>query len=210
MTYTWEQQKGEPTLWYRRFTEFYLTGGEDRTLAGAFRTFKARHANSTRTARDFGRMQPSGDWTKYCAKWSWVSRSQSYDAHQAVLLRKAHANMVKRTNEKHLAVVQSHFAKLIQRTSKLDYGKVNDIGRMLEYAERLIRLERMLLGMPLQVEEVRAAEPADPGIARAIQESSTERIDDPEMIAEVLKILDAQGCFADDEPDAIADKSRSA
>nr|WP_309377908.1 hypothetical protein [Paludisphaera borealis]MDR3618231.1 hypothetical protein [Paludisphaera borealis] len=209
MAHIWEQKKNEPTLWYKRFVELYLTIGDERTLEGAYRVYRTRRANGAQAVRESGQLRPPGDWSMNCAKWSWVSRAQAYDAHQAILLRRAYANTIKRTNEKHLAVIQNHFTKLIQQTQKLDYSKVTDIGQMLQYTKELINIERMLMGMPLQVAEVQAAPQADPAIARAVQESAAERIDNPEMIAEVFKILDAQGCFADDQPDA-ADPKESA
>lgn len=208
MSRSWNRRKGEPVLWYGRFVEFYLSGGPERSLATAFRTFKARHATGTGPARDFSRSQPPGEWTKQCAAWGWVERARAYDAYQAAQLQKAHADAIKKANEKHLVVVRNHFSKLIKQTDKVDYSGFTDMLVLLKAAKELIHLERMLLGMPLQIEEARRG-PIDPMMAQAVQESSAAPVATPKMMAEVYKILDAQGAFADDEgrPDAA---SRSA
>jgi hypothetical protein len=197
MSRSWDHRKGEPALWYARFVEFYLTAGEERTLNGAYRAFMVRRQAGTKPARDFSRVRAPGEWKKQCAKWSWVARSHAYDAHQARMIQRAHFNAIKKANEKHLVLVQNHFAKLIRQLAAIDYSTVVNPGKLLDLTERLIMLERLLLGTPLQAEEVRVA-PVDPTTIKAVQESTVERIDTPEMMAEVLKILDAQGAFDDD------------
>jgi hypothetical protein len=56
----------------------------------------------------------------------------------------------------------------------------------------------MILGIPLQAQEVRHSS-SDPLVTRAIKESaSTESCATPAMLAEVVKILSDQGVLADD------------
>jgi hypothetical protein len=105
------------------------------------------------------------------------------------LVAKAHANAVRKANEKHLAVVQNHFGKLIKQTTNIDYSSYVDMGDLLKFAKELINLERMLLGMPLQVEEIRRA-PVDPIVERAVKESAaSESCATSANLAEVVKIL---------------------
>ncbi len=193
----WDRRKGEPSLWYGRFVEFYLGAGEERTLLGAYKTFRARHAVGTGAALNPHILQPSSQWKGQCAAWGWVKRAQAYDAHQAVQAQKARAAVVRKTNEKHLVIVQNNFTKLIKRLQFVDYSEMGAM-ELLRATEKLIHLERLLLGMPLTVEETRLAL-ADPAPALAAQDSA-DSLATPEMMAEVFKILDAQGVFEDDPP----------
>jgi len=185
----------ESSLWYGRFVRFYLPGGADRSIDKAYRSFRSRQATGVKEAPTVVRGGASGSWNAAARKWSWTARARAYDAHQAVLVQRAHANAIKKANERHLAVVQNHFGKLLKQTQVTDYSGLTDMGDLLKAAKELILLERLLLGMPLTVEETRTA-PVDPAAARAVQES-VESTATPEMLAEVFKILDAQGAFAD-------------
>lgn len=210
MAEAWEQQPGEPHVFFARFNEFYLTGGENRTVAKAYRAYRAKQAASSGKVGDFSKTPPAGGWVKACADWRWVSRAQAWDAHQAVLTAKAHANAVRKANEKHLAIVQNHFGKLIKQTTSIDYSMYVDMGDLLKFAKELINLERLLLGMPLQVEEVRRA-PSDPLITQAIKESaSTASCATPELLAEVCKILAEQGALGSAEEPEREPEARSA
>jgi hypothetical protein len=57
MAHTWELQKGEAALWYKRFVELYLAGGEERTLEGAYRVHRTRRAKGALSARVLGRIE---------------------------------------------------------------------------------------------------------------------------------------------------------
>jgi hypothetical protein len=194
MVEAWEQQPGEPALWFARFTEFYLSAGPDRSLAAAYRTYRARQAIGTKPARDFSRAQPPGEWTRHCTAWRWVERAQAWDARQAILARRAYANAVKKANERHLAIVANQLSKLIRRTAELDFSAIEDMGELLKHTVTLINLERMLYGVPLQVEEVRRA-PTDPLVTQAIKQSAAESCATPEMLASVCRILSDVGAL---------------
>ena len=78
----WEQQQGEPNMWYDRFFRFCLYGSS-RTVSQCFRDTMAEqeatrkvpiHARKPRT-------KPSGAWWRVARKYQWWERAAAWDAY---------------------------------------------------------------------------------------------------------------------------------
>jgi hypothetical protein len=197
---SWDRQvQGESSLWYSRF-QLYLQSGPERSVDGAYRLHISRQQAGSAAVALKGRAP--GAWFAACSRFFWVSRSAEFDLYQAKLVTRAHAQAVRKAQEKHLAVVQNHFGKLIKQLTLVDYSAVTDPGALLRYTRDLIVLERLLLNLPLQVEEVRRA-PTDPLVTQAIKESaSTESCATSANLAEVCRILSDVGALGDDRESA--------
>ncbi len=69
----WEQQPGEPDLWYERF-KAYLHLGPGRSLARALQGMPLKPHR--------GQRRYNGEWAQQAATWLWSERARAWDQHQ--------------------------------------------------------------------------------------------------------------------------------
>lgn len=74
----WEQQKGEPNLWYDRFANFYLTMPRSRrSLEGAYkRLCEAENRSPNVRSPDMEK------WRAMSKQWKWIERAAAWDLTQ--------------------------------------------------------------------------------------------------------------------------------
>ena len=85
--YPWEQMDGEPQLWYRRFTSYFLVSGPGRTLYGAYELMVSTEFPSVAKARKIAAAKPDAkpraqaitSWGKVAKTWRWRERSMAFD-----------------------------------------------------------------------------------------------------------------------------------
>lgn len=94
----WEQQPGEPRLWYGRF-QVYLSLGPTRTLQEAY-----RHVNSLKNRGGKAPISPS--WTWYAKRWRWRERAHAWDAYQRNLLALSEHNTRLALRQRRVAVME--------------------------------------------------------------------------------------------------------
>ncbi len=78
----WEQQEGEPSLWFNRFADFYL---DSEDLTEAYRIFKQKEAKKSKKKQKEAKkskkkqknIRPTNHWEKYENEWHWDERRQA-------------------------------------------------------------------------------------------------------------------------------------
>jgi hypothetical protein len=70
----WEQQPGEPDLWFYRFRKF-LQMGTTRTVMGAFNADLEERGKPKQP-------RPSGAWSRAADEFEWRARAAAFDAYQ--------------------------------------------------------------------------------------------------------------------------------
>ena len=69
----WDRLRGEPTLWYERFTIYRLLG-PGRTIEAAYRSERVA------MGRDGSRQtRPGYAWTRNAKSWHWLQRASAWD-----------------------------------------------------------------------------------------------------------------------------------
>ncbi|MFN8469186.1 MAG: hypothetical protein U0X20_26760 [Caldilineaceae bacterium] len=75
----WDQQPGEPKLWFKRFS-LYLLMGPTRTVAAAYcDEFARRHPGKTCLPRS------ATNWRVISSRWHWPARAEAWDKEQLTL-----------------------------------------------------------------------------------------------------------------------------
>src|SRR5689334_14035652 len=70
----WEPIPGESALWHKRFQEFYLSVGPNRSIDDAWRRFKT----STSSAPN-QHQRADGIWKATASKYRWATRAALWD-----------------------------------------------------------------------------------------------------------------------------------
>jgi hypothetical protein len=73
MAHEWDQQPGEPSLWYGRFVA-YLALGPSRSVERAYAV--------VRETENLKGQRPGAKWYDAAHRWNWERRAQAYDAEQ--------------------------------------------------------------------------------------------------------------------------------
>jgi len=204
----WDRQPGESDAWYHRFHTHFLLMGAERTLEGAFRPFVA----GAQSGHNSGALPPPrrmpGSWRDAARKWRWDERARAYDDDERSRIRKVHFEAVKRANERHQIILRSAFGKALQQSQALDWTTIKSPAVFVPLLGQLIRLEREVLGAPLNIEVThRNGTTGDAtDYERATQEASEEAdkrfAATPEMFAAVLQVLEAHEVKPEAGPDA--------
>ncbi len=78
----WQQQEGEPDVWYGRFVSYYLLAGPDRSLRAACRQWRRHRAASVRAGSALPLdSAPPESWRRAQAHWHWQERAAAWDAY---------------------------------------------------------------------------------------------------------------------------------
>lgn len=81
--YPWEQQEGEPTVWFDRFTYYKLMGATKRTVQRAYREHLLKSGAAPQNKL------PSHQWAEVAKEYHWKERAEAWDAEQQLLLAAA-------------------------------------------------------------------------------------------------------------------------
>jgi hypothetical protein len=202
---SWEQQDGEPDLWYRRFHEHYLLKGGDRSVDAAWREYDASRPD---TGRAKVRKAPY-QWTKAAIRYEWVTRARAWDDQERVSLRKARLDAIEAANRKHQIVWQNMFGKLAQRIKDIDFSKLSP-SETVRLAEVMTKNERLVLGAPVSIEETRTRGAQESqvdltGVA-AVTAADIARFElNPDLLAGGLMVLQTHETRPEPDPEPQAD-----
>ena len=208
MSKPWEKLPDESRVWHDRF-ESYLRAGPTRDIADIWRN----SPRSNRGAPTSGQPEPgtkgrkpSGAWYAHAKNFSWASRAEAYDQDQQTHLRQAHLVALRKTNERHQQLATTAFLSLARGITSVKWDKLSP-DKYVSCLEKLINLQRLIMGAPISVEEIRTTEAGarsqemrdalDAGVADGAKTPFT-----PDFMAKVFGIMERHGApvTQDDQP----------
>ena len=142
----WEQQPGEPNLWYARF-ERYRLDGPSRSLLGTLNAERQQRAATKAKSL-------SQAWASNAKKWHWRSRAEAWDEQQRLQARAAHAAAVDEMNRRHIQEAKALQSMAIQRLKSLEPERLSSAD-VLRFCIESAKLERTALGEPETIAEQR-------------------------------------------------------
>lgn len=101
----WDQQEGEPDLWYGRFVKFMRLGTR-RSIRSVF--LKENKQKQAKTSTNVG-----PEWCNAAKQWNWEERARAYDKYQ----RDEEDKIIAEERDK---VLRSGFALMHKRVKELD------------------------------------------------------------------------------------------
>lgn len=108
----WEQQDGEPNIWYDRFFK-YCQLGSKRSLAAVYRKERRKSIARKSAKKSVRNSGVPGAWQDAKTQWQWETRATAWDADQRVQLA---AEYERRKAE----ILSSGLALNFERIEKLD------------------------------------------------------------------------------------------
>lgn len=96
----WEQQKGEPEIWYKRFLQFYLLETEyTSSVVVAYANFVASEVRINDKKRLYSQWlkdkTPPDEWFQKAETYKWEARRKAYHRYQQLELLKAEQEELK-------------------------------------------------------------------------------------------------------------------
>ena len=136
----WERKPGEPMLWFGRFDKYYRPMGTERSVLGAYNTWRQEKARRRKTGIKLAK-SPSATWTANSAKWEWKKRAEAWDAYERELRLAQEEQERQQAREERKALIQKAKGKLETAIKALDPGKpsfsdVVSLARMVFQEER--------------------------------------------------------------------------
>ena len=142
----WEQQPGEPNLWYARL-ERYRLAGPSRSLLGTL------NAERQQRGANKGKSVPQA-WARNAKRWRWRERAEAWDEHQRRQARLAHAQGIEEMNQRHIQEAKALQSIAIQRVKALAAEQLS-AAEVLRYCIESAKLERTARGEPETIAEQR-------------------------------------------------------
>ena len=142
----WEQQPGEPNLWYARFERYRLTGPRRSLLA---LLNGERQANGARKARSVPE-----SWALRAKQWRWRERAEAWDAFERQQARASHAEQVKEMNLRHIQEAKAFQSVGIQHLKSVQPEELTS-AEALRFCMEAAKLERTAMGEPETIAEQR-------------------------------------------------------
>ena len=122
----WDLIPHEPDLWFRRFREFYLLYGPERSVETAFGNWKTTTPEGSLSRAK----RPPTNWRKTAAKWRWAERAEAWDEVNRAELRRAVA-------EKALAETSIVADRELSRLDRESAGQVNLLNKFVDRITKL-------------------------------------------------------------------------
>jgi hypothetical protein len=202
----WDRQPGEPGVWYTRFHE-YLIQGPTRTMESVWKGYledrearragtRAEAVNGTGTRKD--RPKVPTQWYRAKDKYNWAGRCLAWDREEQARLRKEHLVNVRAMNKRHEGTVRVLISKLVERLKSISFEQITS-DQVVSYTDRLLKLERLIMGAPIVAEEVRTREEqaADTEMREALEAGAVDgNAMSPEYFAQVLNIMERHGALS--------------
>jgi hypothetical protein len=205
----WEQREGESGLWYDRMYRWYFPlGPSRRSINEAYRRFREQAQSGVDPGPP---SRAPGSWRQAATIHEWAARARSWDAEQRRIEQEAHAEIVKKANERHLAIVRSRtnaWLKVISSPEREARWRTMSLAEERQWMVELIRQDRLLLSQPIAIEETRTPV-ADQGVGSpaTLPDLEVNRFDpSPEMMAAVLRIYDAHVTEPPQDPEPQTDE----
>jgi len=119
----WEQQPGEPNLWFSRF-QLYLELGLTRTLQKAYRRCAAQRDRPSPSVAG----HPNPHWCDAARRWQWRARAQVWDLHQRELFALTECNLRLAQRERRVAIIEDY---LERACTAIDSAHIDDLDQDL-------------------------------------------------------------------------------
>lgn len=75
----WQRMPQEPTLWYTRFSKYFLPMGPSRSLFPCYQRWRSEESDKGPLSP--GNIKAPDGWTQTASRWRWRERAAEYDAY---------------------------------------------------------------------------------------------------------------------------------
>jgi hypothetical protein len=142
----WEQQPGEPNLWYARY-ERYRLAGPRRSLLALFNSERREHG--AKKARSIPQ-----SWAQKAKQWRWRERAEAWDTFEFQQARVEHAEQFKEMNLRHIQEAKALQSLGVQYLKSLQPDTLSSV-QALRFCIEAAKLERTAMGEPEIIVEQR-------------------------------------------------------
>ncbi len=91
---------------------------------------------------------------RWSSRWNWVKRAQEWDAEEDKRLRLSRIEQKRKMDEEHLRIARSGRNKAVQALAKVDPDDL-DFSQLTQWLDLWMRWERLIIGEPGTIEELR-------------------------------------------------------
>lgn len=158
----WDQQPGEPSLWFERFTYFRLLPPDQRTLVATYKHF--RSSGKLRQSKPFpntqkGPIRAPIDWSSNAQQFGWISRAERWDAHLLRTVNQVEEDKIQAEREKQIKGANKIRDKALQALESKSFGAFSVFDALSGFA---MANKEIRLAFPGLMPQPRGDEPTGP------------------------------------------------